>query len=465
MVSINQILGSAASNDSVTQIFTWGVLYGLIGAVFEPVTSEVTQEIWASAVSDGLNNVLPPDLLAVMTVRGWIDEPTAAGQAARSGVNAGDFGRMVNNARNPIAPEEAAVALRRKIIPQSGAPGVPSFDTAIQEGNLGNQWGPVIQQLATQIPTPADVLRGVLQGQVPAGTDPRSLYQQVGGELTDPNTGFDWYTFLFNTEGSAPTPMEAIEMARRLIIPWDGEGPGVVSFHQAFLEGPWRNKWEPAFRGLSNYVPPPRTVTALLRQGAITPAQAQQYFQFSGLSPELATIYTTAATTVKTAAAKRLSESNILTLLNDKLITTAEAVTFLEELGYPANEANILATTGQAAATIADLKRNVNRVGTYYVAHKIDRANALTMLGSLGLDPTAAAAQVDGWDIDRAANVRVLTPAQIESAWEFQLLTQAEAQAELEILGYTPLDAWTVLSIKAKQALPGKPAGGPGLVQ
>jgi hypothetical protein len=465
VVSIGQILGSAAENDSTLQIFTWGVLYGLIGAVFEPVTSEVTQEIWASAVSDGLNNVLPPDLLAVMTVRGWIDEPTAAGQAARSGVNAGDFGKMVNNARNPIAPEEAAVALRRKIIPQSGAPGVPSFDTAIQEGNLGNQWGPVIQQLATAIPTPSDVLRGVLAGQVPDGTDPRALYQQVGGELVDPNTNFDWYTFLFNTEGEGPSPIQALEMARRGIIPYNGTGPGVTSFEQAFLEGPWRDKWLAAFQGLGNYVPPPRTVTALLKQGAITVAQAQQYFQFSGLSPELATIYTNAATATKTAAVKHLSESNIMTLLNDKLITTAEAVTFLEELGYPADEANILATTGQAAASITDLKRNVNRVGTYYIAHKIDRANALTMLGTLGLDPAAGAAQVDGWDIDRAANVRVLTPAQIENAWEFQLLTQAEAQAELEILGYTPLDAWTVLSIKAKQALPNKPAGGPGLVQ
>jgi hypothetical protein len=465
MASIGQILGSAAGNDSVEQIFTWGVLYGMIGAVFEPVTSEVTQEIWASAVSDGLNNVLPPDLLAVMTVRGWVDQDTAAGQAARSGVNAGDFGKMVNNARNPIAPEEAAVALRRKIIPQSGAPGVPSFDTAIQEGNLGNQWGPVIQQLATAIPTPSDVLRGVLQGQVPDGTDPRALYQQVGGELTDPTTNFDWYQFLFDTEGSAPSPLEAIEMARRGIIPWDGTGPGVTSFAQAFLEGPWRNKWEPAFQGLANYVPPPRTVTALLKQGAITTAQAQQYFQFSGLSPELATIYTNAATTAKTAAVKHLSESNILTLLNDKLITTAEAVTFLEELGYPADEANILATTGQAAATIADLKSSVNRVGSYYIAHKIDRANALTMLGTLGLDPTAAAAQVDGWDVDRSANVAILSAAQIESAWEYQILTQDEAQAELEIRGYTPLDAWTLLSIKAKQALPGKPAGSPGLVQ
>jgi hypothetical protein len=183
-----------------------------------------------------------------------------------------------------------------------------------------------------------------------------------------------------------------------------------------------------------------------------------------GLSPTLVAAYINAATATKTAATKKLSESNVLTLLADKLIDEPAAVTMLEQLGYPANEAAVLATTGTAALAISDLKANVNRVGTYYIGHKIDRANALTMLATLGLDAGSAAAKVDAWTVERQANVRVLTAAQIANAWEFQILTEGEALAELEVLGYTPLDAWTVLSIKAKQALPNKPAGGPGLV-
>jgi hypothetical protein len=177
----------------------------------------------------------------------------------------------------------------------------------------------------------------------------------------------------------------------------------------------------------------------------------------------LVAAYVSAASITKTTKAKELSEANVITLLNDKLITVDQAVTFLEQLGYPANEATALATTSQAQVTISELKANVNRVGSYYIGHKVDRANAADMLGRLGLDSASATAKLAAWDIERAGNVAILTAAQIESAWEYEILTETEALQELQIRGYTPLDAWTLLSIKAKQALPNKPGGGPGL--
>jgi hypothetical protein len=471
-MALGDILGDGALNDSARQLFIWGVLYGLLSSVFQPITTEISQEVWEAAIAGGLHQALSPEELATMVVRGWIDQGTGQAEAAKSGINTGDFANLVNNRRNPIAPEEAATALRRQIIPETAAPGAVSFLNAIQEGNLGDQWAPVIQQLATQIPSPADVLRGVLQGQVPAGVDPVALYTQVGGQATDPNTNFDWYTFMFNTEGSAPTPTEAGVMARRGVIPWgdgsDGpviEGPGAISFHQAFLEGPWRNKWEPAFKGITNYLPPPRTVTAMLKQGALTVAQATTLLTEQGLTPDLVAAYVNAATATKVAPTKLLSQANVLTLLNDKLIDVPTAVAELEKLGYPADEATILATTSQAAATISSLKANVSRVEALYLAHKVDQANALTMLTSLGLAGPDAAAKVADWNILKAGNIRVLTTAQIENAWEYQIYTQDEAQTQLEHLGYVPYDAWTLLSIKAKQPLPNPPPFGPGVVQ
>ena len=464
MPSISSLFGAAAANDSAQQLFVWGVLYGLLSAVFEPETTAITQEMWEAAVAANLHRALSPDELATQVVRGWRDEAGGEAEAAKAGVNQGDFASMVNNRRNPIAPEEAATALRRQIIPETAPAGQISFENAIQEGNLGNQWGTVIKQLATQIPSPADILQAALEGQIPTGTDPRALYTQVGGQETDPNTGFDWYTLMFNTRGSAPSPNEAAVMANRQIIPWDGAGPGVTSFEQAFLEGPWRNKWESAWRAMSQYLPPPRTVTAMLKQGALTTAQAIDLLTKQGLTPELVQAYITGATTTKTTKPKEISESQILGLLTDKLIDIPTAVTMLEQLGYPTNEANILASTAQAGRTIAELKKNVNRVETAYLAHKIDRANALTLLAQLGLDSAAATAQVNGWDIDKQANVKVLSVAQIESAWEIGVYTQDQAQSELEHLGYTPYDAWTLLSIKAKQPLPNPPPFGPGLV-
>jgi hypothetical protein len=475
MASIDSALGVGASNDTARQLFTWGILYNLLSSFFQPATTVIGEEVWSKFVDDAGYRALTPPELAVMVVRGWMSQDAAAAQAKKNGIQGTDFDLMVKTAGNPISPQEAAVAARRHIIPDDlGAPLPPdqvSFMSAIAQGDLGDRWAAAIHDLATTIPTPADILNAVLQGQVPAGVDPVGLYERVGGLAVDPHDGFDWYTLMFNTRGSAPTPMEALDMAKRHAIPWgDGspgnpviQGPGAISYHQAFLEGPWRNKWEPAFKALAEYLPPPRSVVAMLHNGSITAAQAQVWFTEAGLAPETANAYIADATRTRTAKTKELSEAQVLTLLHDKLIDQATAVTYLEQLGYPQNEATTLAATGQAAVTIADLARNVNKVGAYYVAHKINRVTALSELGALGVDNATAQSKLAGWDVDRTSNVRVLTPAQIESAWEIGAMTEAEAMTELQLLGYTALDAWTLLSIKAKQPLPNKPAGVSGL--
>jgi hypothetical protein len=473
--SIDSALGAAAKNDTARQLFIWGLLYGLISAVFTPVGTTIGQEAWAEMVDHAGSRKLTPAELAVMVVRGWKAQDQAWADAKQSGVSDADFDLMVKTARNPIAPQEAAVAARRGIITDDWQATTPadntSFLAAIQRGDTGDEWAKAIHHLATQIPSPADILQAVLQGQVPAGVDPRALYERVGGEATDPKDGFDWYTLMFNTRGSAPTPMEALEMWKRGIMPLgdgsDGrpvvQGPGAISYWQAFLEGPWRNKWEPAFRALAEYFPPPRSVVAMLHNGSISPAQATDWLTKQGLAPATIDAYIRDATRTKTAAVKHLSESNILTLLNEKLIDQATAIADLEELGYPANEATQLATTSAAAIAIADTKSAVARIRAYYIGRKINRATALSELAALGVDSASAQAKLAGWDIDRRADVHLLSPAQIESAWEYGIFTQAEAQQELEWRGYTALDAWTLLSIKAKQALPNKPAGPSGL--
>jgi hypothetical protein len=459
--SVGDIFGSAASNDSARQLFVWGVLYGLLSSVFLPVTTEITQEAWEAAVEGGLHRALTPDELATMVVRGWQDQAAAAAEALKNGIDDGDFTRMVNNRRNPIPPEEAAVALRRKIIPEDAAPTDPSFNNAIRQGNLGDQWGTVIQQLASVIPTPADILQGVLEGQLPAGTDGRDLYKQVGGQDIDPNTGFDWYQFMFDTRGSAPTPNEAAVMANRGIIPWDGQGPDVTSFFQAFLEGPWRNKWEPAWRELAAYLPPPRTVVAMLRSGALSVAQASDLLAKQGLTPDLVAAYITDATSTRTTKPKQLNVSVIEQLFLDKAITQAEAEKYLTDLGYQPAEADLILSSATLRQENSNLNRNISRVATYYISRKIDKNTATTMLAGLGLPADQIAQLETGWDIDRAANVRILSAAQIASAVEYGILSQDEAMAALETDGYTPFDAWVLLSVRAKTPLPNPPPQGP----
>lgn len=464
MAGIGDFLGGAAKSDVAQQLFLWGVLYGLLGTVFEPVTTEIGQEVWEAAVTGGLHRALSPELLAVMVVRGWMTEAEAEAEALKNGVNQGDFSRMVANARNPIGPEEAAVALRRQLIPEDAPPGVPSYLNAIRQGNLGDQWADVIKALSKQIPSPSDVLQANLEGQIPAGTDPRALYERVGGLATDPNDGFDWFTLMFNTRGSAPSPNEAGVMANRGIIPWDGQGPGVTSFYQAFLEGPWRNKWEPAWRALTEYLPPPRTVVAMVRSGALSPADALVLLEKHGLTPTLAQAYITDATHTKAATQKQLSLSTVLGMYEAKQIDAATATGFITNLGYTAAEATAELSYADYQRAHKGLAAAVNKVGAAYLAKKIDAAAATSALATLGVPAEAIQQQIATWDVERTTQVRVLTESQIVMAFIYNVFSadvstnQATAQAYLVDLGYTAYDAWVLLSARAHGPLPNMPA-------
>ena len=464
-MSLGGVLGGSQANDSARQLFVWGVLYGLLSAVFLPVTTAIQQDAWQAAVEDNLYRALTPDELATMVVRGWKTLESAQAEAMKSGIAQNDFNTMVNNRRNPIAPEEAAVALRRKIIPQDAAPGTPSFTNAIRQGNLGDQWGPVIQELARTIPTPADVLQAYLEGQINDEATARALYTATGGLDQDAANNVDWFTLMFETRGSAPTPNEAATMANRKIIPWEGKGPLATTFEQAFLEGPWRNKWEPSWRKLAEYLPPPRTVVAMLRAGSLDPATALDLLEKEGLTPELAAAYIADASHGRTTKAKQLNVNTIEQLFLDKAITQDQALSYLTQLGYAATEANLLLTSANLRQVHSDLLRNIGRVENYYVAHKIDQPTASTMLAGLGLPSDQITHLLQGWNIDRQANVKRLTEAQIVAAWAYKNLTEAQALEALQADGYTPFDAWVLLSNRNKAPLPNPPPAGPPPIQ
>jgi hypothetical protein len=90
----------------------------------------------------------------------------------------------------------------------------------------------------------------------------------------------------------------------------------------------------------------------------------------------------------------------------------------------------------------------------------VSRAQAQTLLASLKVPTASLAATLDLWDLERAANVRGLTEPQIVRAWKDKIISQAQAEIELEAEGYTAFDAWVLLSIANGGPLGSAPAGG-----
>jgi hypothetical protein len=439
--------GITGSGGVFEQFAIWGILSQLISPVLAPIVQQIADETWPRLPSTPLS----PELLADLVLKGWmVKDPDGYEAAAASGISSDKFDQMVNDAGEPIALDALLEAFRRGIIPWSSDVGDNSVETGIRTSRVRDQWTSVIQQLATIIIPVGDVVSATVKGQITM--DQGVALAALSGLSSDD------FTILFNTAGNPPGPGELSTLARRGIIPVEGQGADVLSLHQGIIEGLTKDKWWPAYQALLVYLPPPRTVTALERAGAITPTEAQTLYQQQGLSSTLAAAYSADASAVKLVKTKELAEGQVIDLFKAKIIQQGDAESMLGDLGYTAAEATLILEYASLAAELKAYNSAVSKVGTLYMARKIGATTAAEALSVLGVPASTATALIADWGLERAATVRLLTPAEIGDAVKYAIMDQPTGQSALEALGYEPYDAWVRLSLSQDGPLPDQPA-------
>lgn len=432
------------------QFLMWSVFAQVAQVIMGP-----SMQALAQTLNEFDPNVpLSPSLLADSVARGKIDLGYGQSHAVKSGIAQEPFDHMIAAVRHAPDASFLLEAVRRGLIPADGqGVGAVSLEQGLIDGAMSPEWIALLKHFVTQPPTAQEALNAYLEGQIDRGTL-ETRYAQAGGDPT-------WLQHAIDANGLAPSPVELGTMANRGIIPWEGDGPGVVSFHQGFLEGPWRNKWAEPMRKLAEYRPPPRTITALIHEGVITDARALVLFRQAGLSQELAADYVAAAHVSKTAVDHELTKSEIIRLYKDKLITAAQAHAALLKLHYSEVAAKYLLELADVHKVVATNATAVTRVRTLYTGHKITQQAAHDALVHLGVPAPHIAELLTEWNLLAALSVKALTEAQIVNASGFGIMTESEAMTELQHLGYTAYDAWVLLSIHNKKPLPNKPSQGP----
>jgi hypothetical protein len=428
-------LGKIFGKGSIAeQLVVWDVIGQAISAVLAPELALLTREV---------NKLLPaspltPEQLADMVVRHIVEAGPASDYARESGIAPADFARLVQSAGEGLAPGDLAEALRRQIIPENGTgPDSVSFEQGLAESHVRDKWAATIKRLAVREPSPIDALNALLEGQLDQATA-FSLYVRFGG---DPEH-FQW---LFNSRGSAPTPLELSQMALRKIIPWDGEGPESVAYHQGFREGPWRDKWEEPYRRLAEYIPPPRTVTALIREGVVTDTEALAFFEASGLTPDLAAKYVKSAHVQRQAAHKDVSANRIRSVAQrgylDGHLTEDEYRKLLDEAGLPAGSvdeevqaSNLVRQWGRRSLSLSVIKK-LRHDGD------IDDAQARQRLIGYGFSEEDAQTQIEEWKSEASQGRSGLSESRILSYLVAGVLTPVEAYDRLVAAGIKSSDA------------------------
>lgn len=449
------LFGGGSESSLAESFLLWNVASQFVGALLAPMITDLTQIMNELSVHAGVHQVLTPAELADMVVRGIIDPANAQSVAAASGTDGNDFTLMVESAGEPPGLEFLLEAWRRGYLGwDDTGPEAPSVERGIRTSRVYNYWADVIRKMAVVPMGVAEAVDAVVEGQITHDDGAKAAYAN----------GIDADTFqvLVNTRGNPPSPMQLVTLYRRGLIPLEGTGPDVTSVQQGIYEGATKDKWWQLLADLAEYLPPARTITALEREGAITAAQAVDLYKKAGLSPELAAIYSAAASHGKTTTHKQLAESAVVQLYEAKLITAAQAEPMLTNLGYDTNEAGFVLALADHNVQAKSVTAAVTKIRTLYTGRKIDAAGAKKALADLQVPEGQIGPLMEVWDIEAQANVRDLTEAQIVEAWHYQIMTQDEAVAALGVLGYTPWDAWVLLSVKNKGPLDHQPPRGPG---
>lgn len=413
---------------------------------------------WAPMIQALSVAVLSAPDAASAVVRNFLTTPEGQAVAAKSGVDASTFDVLVHLSGDAPGPQQLAEALRRGAIQEAGAGAdSTSFEQGIAEGRLANKWAPVIKDLAKLWPTPVDALDAQLKGQLTA-EEGTALYQKLGGDL-------QFHDWLLHSVGDGPTPLQAADWARRGIIQWDGTGPDAVSYAQAVLESRYRNKWADAYKASVEYIPPPFSIITLLKDGAITKEQATALLVKQGAGADVIAAMIAEADATDLSAYRGLTIQSVLGMYYQRLVTPDDATTMLESLHVSAAAVPLMLTYADFQRAITQQNHAITRIGTLYAARKITAQTAKNSLVTLQVPPAAIDDIMATWQLENSISVKLLTESQIVDAWALGIMDQGSAETELGNIGYTPYDAWVLLSIKAKAPLPGQPAPGPAPAQ
>lgn len=445
-------LGGLFSLESpIGQMVIYGVLQQVLEATLGPGLAVTTQEINAK---NPVIPISPPDL-AQLVVRGFLDAGAATGIAAKSGVSADDFALLVKSSGDSLSPQELLMAYRRKAIPLTGrgADSV-SVEQGIAEGRIGDKWIPVLEALGTVPIGVADAVDAVVENQIDYAAGEEFAYQN--------GLDRDAFKILVDTRGNPPSPTELALMVRRGIIPLKGKGPDVLSFEQGVSEGATKDKWIPAYEQAMTVDPPESVVQAWLKEGVIDVPEAITRFKAIGYDQAAAEHYAAEAVATTTSQYRQIAESDVIALYSGRAIDAAAATTMLATLGYSATVAAEILAVADFHVQVQIRNKAISRVQSYYVAKKITDNQAITTLDALEVPAAQRQELITAWRVERGSNVKLLTEAQIVDAWNYGIMDPDTAVAELEALGYTPYDAWVVLSVKNKGPIGPAPARGPG---
>lgn len=374
-------------------------------------------------------------------LKGYISEATARSFAQQSGLEPSAFDPLLKAAGEPLSRTEMADLVNR------GEATIAEYEAAIRQSRVKDAYIPLSTKLIERPMTGGDAVRGFVQGYLSEAETDR--IQGMNGLRAEDRK------ILREIDG---IPLSLTEMLRLYRM-------GKVDkaqVEQALRESRLKDKYIPVALDLGVNLPSIFEIRLLLRDGALTDAQAAQILKEHGYQQDIITGIIHAFGSSATSASKTITEGMLVDLYLEHAIGRAELLTALEDIGYSKANAALITEVADWRVELQARSAFLSRVRAQYVGRHIDEAAAEAELYRESIPADVIAHVMDEWNAEIKVTVRLLTPAQVVDAWFNNLFdasstanNTAQAITYLQRLSYGESDAMLLLEIKNNGPLTG----------
>lgn len=371
---------------------------------------------------------LPAEVAIMGARRKLIDDGVAADHARYSGIQAHTFELWQHALQSVPSLGELLTMVRRRIIPA----GLAEF--SLQQLGFDESWAAQLIELVQGPPSTEAAILAEVQNHLDTG----AVLEIMTANGIDPGA-HDW---LYASAGRPPGIEELIKLWRRGVV--DRE-----TVAQAIRESDIKNKYVDAILATRRYVPPPRTVMAVFKQGGWDEARARRLLEENGLTPEDADAYVRGAGAHHEAKVHTESQTLVLDAYDLRLLSADQARQVLRDTNHGDAEIDLL-------LRVADFKRArrlqdeaIGRIRAAYTGWRIDDVKASSDLDALGVPADARDDFMHTWGIERSVATKHLTAAQIGGLFARGKLDEATAITKLRAQGYSDADAQLILDLQS----------------
>lgn len=427
-MSVEKSLG----NFLVRLLAFFGIGIGGMAAAATGELEALRQDSWR----DFPTAALSPAELAAAVVKGELPFATAASEARKHGLDEDNFNGLVLITGNPPGPMDLVALWRRGII--SG----DRLDHGIRQSYVKSEWLDVYHALRHLPISVADSVQAAVQNHLSY-----SEAVQIADGLGVAREGFD---ILYANAGNPPGPMELLNLWNRGYI-------SEAEVDQGLRESRLKDKWIGPLKKLAHHKLPMRTITTLLNHGAISDTRAHEALQELGFDPTDAQALIDSSHKAKTQPHKDLSVATIKTLYTDRMIPHDQALADLTKLGYDPPTAAELLDLADAQALQRLRNATITKIRSLFVARHMTALQVSADLDKLGVPHDQRDHMIELWTLERGANVRVLTEAQVVQMGRKKILSVDEVGTRLVEMGYHEDDAALLMMLAGIIPNPNQP--------